>query len=135
MTLPELLAPAGSFKALEAAIDAGADAVYFGGESFGARAFAKNFTPEEIREAAKLCRAYGVKSYVTLNTLIYDRELCDMLKYAAFLEKGFLLRPRLWRTKGGKGKTSFPAKRKITEPTFGPLPAIPSSLVENTTLI
>ena len=87
MTLPELLAPAGSFKALEAAIDAGADAVYFGGESFGARAFAKNFAPEEIREAAKLCRAYGVKSYVTLNTLIYDRELCDMLNYAAFLEE------------------------------------------------
>ena len=42
MMLPELLAPAGSFKALEAAIDAGADAVYFGGEAFGARAFAKN---------------------------------------------------------------------------------------------
>ncbi len=87
MTLPELLAPAGSFKALEAAIDAGADAVYFAGESFGARAFAKNFTPDEIREAAKLCRAYGVKSYVTLNTLIYDREINGMLKFAAFLEE------------------------------------------------
>ncbi len=84
--LPELLAPAGSFMALEAAIDAGADAVYFAGESFGARAFAKNFTREEIAAAAKLCRAYGVKSYITLNTLIYDREMPEVLEYAAFLE-------------------------------------------------
>lgn len=87
ITLPELLAPAGSFTALEAAIDAGADAIYFGGESFGARAFAKNFSREEISEAAKLCRAYGVKSYITLNTLIYDREMRDVLHYAAFLEE------------------------------------------------
>ncbi len=86
MSLPELLAPAGSFKALEAAIDAGADAVYFAGESYGARAFAKNFTREEIAEAAKLCRAYGVQSYITLNTLLYDREMRDVLDYAAFLE-------------------------------------------------
>ena len=84
--LPELLAPAGSFTALEAAIDAGADAVYFAGESFGARAFAKNFTRDEIAQAAKLCRAYGVKSYITLNTLIYDREMREVLEYAAFLE-------------------------------------------------
>lgn len=84
--LPELLAPAGSFKALEAAIDAGADAVYFGGEAFGARAFAKNFSRDEIAAAAKLCRAYGVKSYITLNTLILDREMRDVLEYAAFLE-------------------------------------------------
>ncbi len=87
MSLPELLAPAGSFKALEAAIDAGADAVYFAGEAYGARAFAKNFTREEIAAAAKLCRAYGVKSYITLNTLIYDREMRDVLSYAAFLEE------------------------------------------------
>lgn len=84
--LPELLAPAGSFKALEAAIDAGADAVYFGGEAFGARAYAKNFSRDEIAEAAKLCRAYGVKSYITLNTLIFDREMRDVIEYAAFLE-------------------------------------------------
>ena len=84
--LPELLAPAGSFKALEAAIDAGADAVYFGGEAFGARAFAKNFTRDEIAEAARLCRAYSVKSYITLNTLIFDREMRDVLEYTAFLE-------------------------------------------------
>ncbi len=86
MMLPELLAPAGSFKALEAAIDAGADAVYFGGEAFGARAFAKNFSRDEIAAAAHLCRSYGVKSYITLNTLILDREMRDVLEYTAFLE-------------------------------------------------
>ena len=85
--LPELLAPAGGFPALEAAIEAGADAVYFGGENFGARAFAKNFSRDEIAAAAKLCRAFGVKSYVTLNTLVFDREMRDMLAYAAFLEE------------------------------------------------
>ena len=85
--LPELLAPAGGFAALEAAVEAGADAVYFGGESFGARAFAKNFSRDEIAAAAKLCRAYGVKNYVTLNTLVFDREMQDMLAYAAFLEE------------------------------------------------
>lgn len=84
--LPELLAPAGSYKALEAAIDAGADAVYFGGEAFGARAFAKNFSRDEIASAAVLCRSYGVKSYITLNTLIFDREMRDVIEYAAFLE-------------------------------------------------
>ena len=87
MRLPELLAPAGSFKALEAAIDAGADAVYFASEAFGARAFAKNFTRDEIVEAAKLCRAYSAKSYITLNTLIFDREMREVLEYAAFLEE------------------------------------------------
>ena len=86
LPLPELLAPAGSMDALCAAIDAGADAVYFGGKDFGARAFAKNFTHEEIAEAAALCRAYGVCSYVTLNTLIFDREMPQVLREAAFLE-------------------------------------------------
>lgn len=85
-SLPELLAPAGSMEALCAAVDAGADAVYFGGENFGARAYAKNFTREEIVEAAALCRAYGVRSYVTLNTLIFDREMREVLQTAAFLE-------------------------------------------------
>lgn len=61
--------------------------MYFGGEQFGARAFAQNFSREELTAAAKLCRAYAVKSYVTLNTLIFDRELAEVLRYAAFLEE------------------------------------------------
>ena len=73
--LPELLAPAGTPEALAAALDAGADAVYFGGTDFNARLRAANFTTEAMREAIKLCHAFGAKAYLTLNTLITDREL------------------------------------------------------------
>ena len=84
-SLPELLAPAGSFEALKAAVSAGADAVYIGGKSYGARAFAKNFDTEEIKKAVELCHAHGAKLYVTVNTLIYDRELSELSDYAAKL--------------------------------------------------
>ncbi len=80
--LPELLAPAGSFDALVAAVRAGADAVYVGGKSFGARAYAKNFDTEELERAISYCHLHGVKLYVTLNTLIYDREIEE---FAAFV--------------------------------------------------
>ncbi len=83
--IPELLAPAGSFKALCAAIDGGADAVYFGAPSFNARMRAQNFSLEELGEAFRLCRAYGVKSYVTLNTLMLDREAEDFVKTAELI--------------------------------------------------
>ena len=81
---PELLAPAGSREALEAAIDAGADAIYMGGE-FNARANARNFARPDIRDAIELCAKYGVKAYITLNTLVYEREVRDWLEYAAYL--------------------------------------------------
>ena len=84
-TLPELLSPAGDFEALLAAVAGGADAVYIGGKSFSARAFAKNFELDEIREAVRYCHIHGVKLYVTLNTLIYDKELSAALEYAAEL--------------------------------------------------
>ena len=79
--LPELLAPAGSFEALTAAISGGADAIYIGGKSFGARAYAKNFDIEEIKRAAELCHIHGVKLYATVNTLVFDRELYDLSDY------------------------------------------------------
>ncbi len=72
--LPELLAPAGNFDALVAAVRAGADAVYIGGKSFGARAYAKNFDMAELERAVRYCHLHGVKLYLTLNTLIYDKE-------------------------------------------------------------
>ena len=78
---PSLLAPAGSLPALKAAIYAGADAVYFGGGNFNARAFATNFTNEEMAEAFSLCRLYGVKVYITLNTLLSDKELKSALNF------------------------------------------------------
>ncbi|MBR4490954.1 hypothetical protein IKP13_10005, partial [bacterium] len=66
-TLPELLSPAGSFEALVAAVNAGADAVYFGGKQLNARAFARNFDDEEIARAVVYCHLHGAKAYVTLN--------------------------------------------------------------------
>ena len=83
--MTELLAPAGSFAALQAAIANGANAVYLGGKSFSARAFADNFTVDELKEAVRLAHFYGVKVYVTTNTLVGDRELGAFLYYAAQL--------------------------------------------------
>ncbi|MBQ8004890.1 MAG: U32 family peptidase, partial [Clostridia bacterium] len=80
--LPELLAPAGSMRALDAAIDAGADAVYFGASAFNARIGAENFSEDQLAAAFEKCHAYGVRSYVTLNTLALDRELSEYLKTA-----------------------------------------------------
>ena len=80
--LPELLSPAGSFEALKAAIDGGADAIYMGGASFNARINAKNFGAEEMHEAIKLAHSYGVKLYQTVNTMVFDRETDELLKAA-----------------------------------------------------
>ena len=79
---PELLCPAGSPQALEAALEGGADAIYLGGAAFNARMGAKNFTPEELRRGIDLAHAYGAKVYLTANTLIFDKELDDMLRAA-----------------------------------------------------
>ena len=83
--LPELLAPAGDMECLYAAVAGGADAVYVGGKRFGARAFAKNFDIDELASAVRYCHIHGVKLYVTLNTLIEDKELPDAVSYAAEL--------------------------------------------------
>jgi len=79
--IPELLAPAGSPEAFRAAVAAGADAVYLGGKEFGARQYARNFSPGEIEEAVRFAHARGVRVYVTVNTLIHDRELADAARY------------------------------------------------------
>lgn len=71
---PEILAPAGSIEALYAAVRAGADAVYLALGSFGARRQAKNFTPDELSKGAAYCRLHGVKVYLAVNTLAFDRE-------------------------------------------------------------
>ena len=80
--LPELLAPAGSFDCLVAAIRGGADAIYVGGKKFGARAYAKNFDSEELSRAVTYAHLHKRKIYVTLNTLILDREMEEALEYA-----------------------------------------------------
>ncbi|MBQ7347855.1 MAG: U32 family peptidase [Clostridia bacterium] len=73
--LPELLCPAGSPEALDAAIEGGADAVYLGGAAFNARMNAKNFGGDALRSAVLRAHTFGVKVYLTLNTLATDREL------------------------------------------------------------
>ncbi len=73
--MTELLAPAGSKEALVAAVQNGADAVYLGVDEFNARRGARNFTLDELRPAVNYCHLRGVKVYLTLNTLITDREL------------------------------------------------------------
>lgn len=83
----ELLAPAGSFEALEAAVMCGADAVYLGGTKFGARAFASNFDNDAMVKAVKYAHLYGVKIYVTVNTLVYDEEVASFLEYISFLNE------------------------------------------------
>jgi len=82
---PELLAPAGSLKVLKAAINTGADAVYFGLESFSARSSAVNFTKEEAKEGFDYLKLRGKKGYVTLNTLIKDSELNSVKEEIKFL--------------------------------------------------
>ena len=76
---PELLAPAGSPEALAAAIEGGADAVYFGSVKFSARMRAKNFDENEIADAIALCRAYGVRSYITVNIRVRDTEMAEVM--------------------------------------------------------
>ena len=85
MKKKELLAPAGDFECLKYAIHAGADAVYIGGKKFGARAYAKNFSDEELIEALKYAHLYGVLVYVTINTLIHESEIEMVLEYVKFL--------------------------------------------------
>lgn len=75
----EVLAPAGSFQTFKAAIEAGADAVYVGGSSFGARAYADNFTEEELLEAIDYAHLRGKKVYLTVNTLLKNKEINDDL--------------------------------------------------------
>ena len=83
----ELLSPAGDFEALKQAIHNGCDAVYLGGKRFGARKFASNFDSSEMIKAIKYCHLYGVKIYVTVNTVIYEEEVDDFLDYVTFLHQ------------------------------------------------
>ena len=75
----ELLAPAGSYEGLRAAVQAGADAVYIGGQMFGARAYANNPDTDELLEAIDFTHLHGKKIYITVNTLLKNRELEEQL--------------------------------------------------------
>ncbi len=81
----ELLSPVGDEKSLYQAIHNGCDALYLSGTSFGARKYAPNFTNEALEKATKYCHLYGVKIYVTVNTLIKDSEMEELTTYIDFL--------------------------------------------------
>lgn len=81
----ELLAPAGSWEALEAAVNAGADAVYMGGKAFGARQYASNFDREAMTKAVYFAHMHRVRLYITVNTLIDDSEMKALADYLLFL--------------------------------------------------
>lgn len=83
----ELLVPVGDMECLYQAVHNGCDAVYLGCKSFGARKFAKNFTREEVISAIRYCHLYGVRIYVTMNTLVKNSEIEDFLEQARFLHK------------------------------------------------
>lgn len=85
MKKPELLAPVGHMEALKAAVFAGADGVYLGGKEFNARRNATNFSREEISEIITYCHLFQVKVYITINILLKDKELRDVLDYVHFL--------------------------------------------------
>jgi len=76
----ELLAPAGNFDCLKAAVSNGANAVYLGGKNFSARAFANNFDNDELKIAVEYCHLRSVKVYVTLNTLLNEKEIENAIK-------------------------------------------------------
>ncbi len=81
MRKTELLIPAGSLDTLKTAVNYGADAVYLGGEAFGLRAKAKNFTNEEIREGIKFAHEHGVRVYITANIFAHNRDLDGVEEY------------------------------------------------------
>lgn len=85
--MKELLVPVGNMDSLKAAVMNGADAIYLGGKRFGARAFAGNFNDKEMILAIHFAHLYGVKIYVTVNTVVFESELEDVYNYCLFLHK------------------------------------------------
>ncbi|MGN0177355.1 MAG: DUF3656 domain-containing protein [Methanobrevibacter sp.] len=85
MRIPELLAPVGSMNHLKVAINAGASSIYLSGKNYGARKFATNFTLDEINDAVNTAHMHNVKVYVTVNTLIKEDELEDVINYVSKL--------------------------------------------------
>ena len=83
----EILAPVGSMEVLEAAIQAGCDAIYCALPSFGARAYANNFTWEQMKEVIDRCHSLNIKVHVTMNTLLFEQEIEQAYHQAKRLHK------------------------------------------------
>jgi U32 family peptidase len=82
---PEILAPAGDLEKLKMAIIYGADAVYLAGHAFGLRAFAGNFSPEEMRQGVEFARSHGARVYVTVNIFAHNEDFAELPSYLEFL--------------------------------------------------
>lgn len=82
LVAPELLVPAGDFDCVKAGVQNGADCIYFGADMFSARASAKNFSLEELKQAIEYCKIRNVKTNLTLNTLLTDYEFDDAITLA-----------------------------------------------------
>src|SRR5262245_28852931 len=82
LRLPELLAPAGDWECARAAVENGADAIYFGLERFNARMRAHNFTEGDLPGLMEFLHRRGVKGYVTFNTLVFENEMAEATHYA-----------------------------------------------------
>lgn len=87
MKMPELLSPAGSLEKLKIAVLYGADAVYVGGEKFGLRVAADNFTPEELSQGVRFAHAHKSKVYVALNSFFHDSDIDELPAYLHILEE------------------------------------------------
>lgn len=85
--IPEILAPAGSLDKLKIAVLYGANAVYVGGQKFGLRTAADNFTLDELREGTHFAHERGVKVYVVLNSFLHDKDLLELPEFVSFLEE------------------------------------------------
>ena len=86
-TVPEVLAPAGSLEKLKVAVLYGANAVYVGGQKFGLRTAADNFTPDELREGVSFAHARGAQVYVVLNSFLHDKDLGELPEFVALLDE------------------------------------------------
>ena len=84
--VPELLAPAGSLEKLKVAISYGADAVYCGGQEFGLRTAAENFTLPELEEGVEFAHAHGSKVFVVLNGFLHDKDLVSLPEFVMHLQ-------------------------------------------------
>ena len=109
----ELLAPVGNFECLKAAVQNGADAVYFGSSSFSARAFANNFDNNELVKAIEYAKLRGVKTHLTLNTLLKNSELKDALLLAKYAYESGIDALIVQRS-----RINFSITKRITRPTF-----------------
>ena len=84
----EILAPAGSYESMVAAVNAGADAVYIGGSRFGARAYANNLDEETMVKAIDFMHIHGCRIYMTVNTLVKEKEMWDLYSYLETILRG-----------------------------------------------